>query len=135
HDHDNDRSPARRAEPTPPRRHHTVHVRKTKHAGRFRRPPPVGGRATPPGVRRARLIPRRYRQVPSVAGRPAGGRGGTLEQQLAERPPAPRIEEPGGTIPPPPRLLLPPKGPPAPLLVVVGAPGGDDLPRRHHPHT
>ena len=80
----------RQAEPSPPHRHHyTFHAGKTKHAGRFRRPPPVGGLVTPPGVRRARLIPRGYRQVPSVAGRPAGGVGGTLEQQLAERPPAP----------------------------------------------
>jgi hypothetical protein len=80
--------PDGRAEPSPPRRRHTFHARKTKHGWRFRRPPPVDRALTPRGVRRPRLIPWRYGQVTATAGRPAGVRGGTLDLQLAERPPA-----------------------------------------------
>src|SRR5437773_398974 len=122
HDDDDDRVPDRRAEPPLPRRH-TFHARKTKHARRFRRPPPVGGPATPRGVRRSRLIPGRYRQVPSVAGRPAGARGGTLEQQLAERPPAPRIPDPEVMMPALTRFVLRHKALVTLFWVVVAAVG------------
>src|SRR5262249_61893810 len=78
---------------------------------------------SPPGAPRARLIPPRYRQVPSVAGRPAGARGGTLELQLAERPPARSIPALEVTMPALTRFVLRHKALVALFWVVVAAVG------------